>query len=93
MAVLEEGTQEMSDQTAVTLDRPLHVTTAKGEAVVLEPGIYEIEPILDLQLGLAKRDTRLSSCPRIRARTASQSNGPWRWCYLGSRMTNSTSCF
>ena len=54
MAVLEEGTQEMVDQTAVALDRPLHVTTAKGEAVVLEPAIYEIELILNLQLGLAK---------------------------------------
>lgn len=54
IAVPEEDTDEITGTAAFPLDRPLHVTSATGDAVVIEPGIYEIEPILGLQLGLAK---------------------------------------
>ena len=54
MAVLEEGTPEIAEPVALMLDRPLHVMTAKGDAVELKPGVYEIGVVLDVQLGLAK---------------------------------------
>ena len=54
MAVLEEGTPEIAEPAFLTLDRPLHVMNAKGNAVELKPGIYEIGTIMDVLLGLAK---------------------------------------
>jgi len=54
MAVLEEGTPEIVEPTAVTLDRPLYIISAKPNAVVLKPGVYEIGTIMGLQLALAK---------------------------------------
>ena len=53
-AVTEEGADVVPEPVALTLDRPLHIVTAMGKAALLEPGIYEIEAILDLDLGLAR---------------------------------------
>ena len=53
-AILEDKTPEIAEPVVVTLDRPLHVVTATGEAVMLTPGTYEIRPVLDVQLGLAR---------------------------------------
>ena len=54
MAALEEGTPEIAEPAFLTLDRPLHIVTAKGDAVVLKPDVYEIGSVMDVQLGLAK---------------------------------------
>lgn len=54
MAVVVEGTPDILEPVTVTLDRALHITTAKGETVEVKTGIYEIGTIMDLQLGLAK---------------------------------------
>lgn len=54
VAVVEEGSPQINQPVTLTVDRPLHVMNAKGEATELQPGIYEIGTIMDLQLGLAK---------------------------------------
>jgi hypothetical protein len=41
-------------QVAITFDQPLHVISAKGEDTLIAAGVYEIEPVLDLQLSLAR---------------------------------------
>lgn len=41
-------------QVAVTIDQPLHFISTKGEDTLIATGIYEIEPVLDLQLSLAR---------------------------------------
>ncbi|MDF0644435.1 MAG: hypothetical protein P0111_10415 [Nitrospira sp.] len=38
----------------VTLDQALHFQSAKGDDVLVAAGVYEIEPVLDLQLSLSK---------------------------------------
>lgn len=53
-AVIKDGTPEIVEPVALKLDRPFHSTDAKGEAVELKTGAYEVGPIMDLQLGLAK---------------------------------------
>jgi hypothetical protein len=53
-AVIEDGTPEIVEPVALKLDRPFHSTDAKGEPVELKTGAYEVGPIMDLQLGLAK---------------------------------------
>jgi hypothetical protein len=54
IAAPDEGVDEIVQPVALKLDRPVHVTTVKGDAAVLEPGVYEIEAIFDLDLALAK---------------------------------------
>jgi hypothetical protein len=54
IAVPDEGADEIVQPVALKLDRPVHVTTVKGDAAVLEPGVYEIEAIFHLDLALAK---------------------------------------
>lgn len=53
-ALIEERTAEIVEPVALKLDQPFHSTDAKGEAVELTTGAYEVGPIMDLQLGLAK---------------------------------------
>jgi len=52
--VTDESAGVILEPVTLTLDRPLHIVTAMGKPAVLEPGIYEIEAILDLDLGLAR---------------------------------------
>jgi len=57
-SVASEG-QAMDDeppfpQVAITFDQPLHIISAKGEDTLIAAGVYEVEPVLDLQLSLAK---------------------------------------
>ncbi len=53
-AVLEEGAPEIIQPIVLTIDRPLHVTTAAGASAVLTPGTYDVQPVLDVQIGLAR---------------------------------------
>lgn len=39
---------------AITFDRPLHFPSTKGEDTLVPAGLYEIEPVLDLQLSLSR---------------------------------------
>jgi len=57
-AVIEEGTPEMAEPVALTLEQPFHAADANGEAVELKAGTYEIGTILDLQLGVAQEGQR-----------------------------------
>lgn len=52
-AMLEAGLAEDLEATTITLQLPLHVMGRAGETVVIEAGVYEIETILDVQLGIA----------------------------------------
>ncbi|MDF0644430.1 MAG: hypothetical protein P0111_10390 [Nitrospira sp.] len=56
--VIEEGTPEVAEPVALTLEQPFHATDAKGEAVEFKAGAYEIGTILDLQLGVAQEGRR-----------------------------------
>lgn len=53
-AILEEGTPELAEPTTLQLERALYIVTAKPDAIVLNPGTYEVGVVMDLQLGLAK---------------------------------------
>jgi hypothetical protein len=53
-AIIEERIPEIAEPVSLKLDRSFHATDAKGEAVELKTGAYEVGPIMDLQLGLAK---------------------------------------
>jgi len=53
-AVIEERTPEIVEPVALELEQPFHSTDARGEAVELKSGSYEVGSIMDLQLGLAK---------------------------------------
>ncbi|MCS6297599.1 MAG: hypothetical protein H8K09_15295 [Nitrospira sp.] len=53
-AALEEGAPEITQPIVLTIDRPLYVTTATGASAVLSPGTYDVQPVLDVQIGLAK---------------------------------------
>lgn len=53
-ALIEERTAEIVEPVTLKLDQPFHSTDAKGEAIELTTGAYEVGPIMDLQLGLAK---------------------------------------
>ena len=54
-ATIPDGdTEEITETAALTLHHPLYVLSAKGDVIKIEPGIYEVEPILGLHLGLAK---------------------------------------
>jgi hypothetical protein len=50
----QEGFPEIVTPVVITLVDPLHVVTATGEAAVLSPGHYEIQPVLEVQIGLAR---------------------------------------
>lgn len=41
-------------QVTITFDHPLHFMSAEGEDTLIGTGVYEIEPVLDLQLSLAR---------------------------------------
>lgn len=41
-------------QVAIIFDQPLHFMAANGEDTLIAAGVYEIEPVLDLQLSLAR---------------------------------------
>jgi hypothetical protein len=41
-------------QAAITFDLPIHVLSMTGEDTLVKAGVYEVEPILDLQLSLAR---------------------------------------
>ena len=41
-------------QVAITFDQPLHFLSANGEDTLIAADIYEIEPVLDLQLSLTR---------------------------------------
>lgn len=52
--ILEDGGDDIAEPAAIRLPRPLHITTARGEHVVIEPGDYEVGAIMDIHLGIAK---------------------------------------
>jgi hypothetical protein len=43
-------------QVVITFDHPLHFISAKGEDTLIATGVYEVEPLMDLQLSLARED-------------------------------------
>jgi hypothetical protein len=53
---MDEGLGDSSalPPVAITFDQPLHFISTKGEDTLLNAGIYEIEPVLDLQLSLTR---------------------------------------
>lgn len=53
-AVREEGPAETHAPSVLTIDHPLHIITATGASAVLSPGTYEVQPVLDVQIALAK---------------------------------------
>lgn len=57
-AVTEKGTPEIAEAVAFKLEQSFHATDAKGEAVELKAGAYEIGTVLDLQLGVAQEGQR-----------------------------------
>lgn len=57
-AVIQEGTPEIAESVALKLEQPFHAMDAKGAAVELKAGTYEIGTILDLQLGVAQEGQR-----------------------------------
>src|SRR5262245_29166970 len=58
VAILDEGTPEIAEQVSITLNHSFHTMNAKGEAIELKAGIYEIGTVMDVQLGLAKEGQR-----------------------------------
>ena len=52
--LFDEGISDNAEPTVLTLDRALHITTAKGDSAVVNPGLYEIGVVLNLQIGLAR---------------------------------------
>jgi hypothetical protein len=54
MALTEKGSHGVSEQAMLTLDRPIHFVTTGGDTILLSPGTYEVGPVLDIQLGLAR---------------------------------------
>jgi hypothetical protein len=54
MAVTEGGAHDMTEAAMLTLDRPIHILTTSGDTILLSPGTYEVGPVLDIQLGLAR---------------------------------------
>ncbi|MGH7256744.1 MAG: hypothetical protein ACREIM_00070 [Nitrospiraceae bacterium] len=55
VASLSEGVDDSPalPPVAITFDQPLHFLSTKGEDILLNPGTYEVEPVLDLQLSLS----------------------------------------
>lgn len=53
-AILAEGSGGLPEAIVLTINHPLHITTATGAPSVLTPGSYEVQPVLDVQIGLAK---------------------------------------
>lgn len=53
---LESGEESKSTEepVAVVIDRLLHVRSMEGDDIEVEAGVYEVESVMDLQLGLAK---------------------------------------
>lgn len=51
----------------IALDQPLHVFSMEGKDQILEPGVYEIEPLLDLQLSLAREGRDTVILPAVRS--------------------------
>jgi hypothetical protein len=56
-AVKEDGYQDETRHAFLTLNRPVHAITLKGDTVVLEPGMYEVTVVMDVLLALAKEGT------------------------------------
>jgi len=54
IAVMEAGLPESIEPVALTLDHSLHIATAKGTAIELTPGNYEIGSVMGVQLGLVR---------------------------------------
>lgn len=57
-AIIKDGTPDIAEPVALKLEQPFHATDAKGAAVELQAGTYEIGTILDLQLGVAQAGQR-----------------------------------
>jgi len=57
-AIIKEGTPEIAEPVALRLEQPFYAMDAKGAAVELKAGTYEIGTILDLQLGVAQEGQR-----------------------------------
>ena len=63
---------EMDDSPAlppitITFDQPLHFLSANGEDTVIAAGVYEIEPVLDLQLSLAREGQPAILLPAVQS--------------------------
>ncbi|MFZ1744913.1 MAG: hypothetical protein WBO24_01800 [Nitrospirales bacterium] len=52
-------------QVAITVDQPLHFISGNGEDTLIAAGVYEIEPVLDLQLSLAREGQSTVLLPAI----------------------------
>ena len=52
--LFDAGIADSAEPTALTLNRALHITTAKGDSAVVNPGIYEVGVVMNLQFGLAR---------------------------------------
>ena len=50
-------------QIAITFDQPLHFLSITGENTLVAAGVYEVEPVLDLQLSLAREGQPLVLLP------------------------------
>ena len=55
-------------QVAITIDQPLHFISTKGVDTLITTGIYEIEPVLDLQLSLAREGQSAVLLPAMQGR-------------------------
>ena len=55
-AVVEEGTPEIAEPVTLTLDHPFHTLDGKGNSIKLNPGIYEVGPVMNVQLAMAQQD-------------------------------------
>ena len=51
--------------TTVTLDHALHFQSTKGDDLLLAAGVYEIEPVLDLQLSLSQEGQQAIVLPAV----------------------------
>ena len=47
-------TEDAAPSAAITLDRPLHFITAKGEDAVVQAGAYKVESVMDVNLDLIR---------------------------------------
>ena len=52
-------------QVAIIFDQPLHFMSANGEDTLIATGVYEVEPLLDLQLSLAREGQSAVLLPAI----------------------------
>ena len=59
------GGEPVFSQVAITFDQPLHFMAANGDNTLIAAGVYEIEPVLDLQLSLAREGQAAMLVPAI----------------------------